>query len=68
MTPYADPRKPGLAYDYSAYLALVCGVDAGFPGAVEAIRVLLGRTGGFRGMLADPSWRIVPRDAAAPAK
>ena len=54
-------RNQRLAYDYSAYLALVCGVDARFPRAAEALKVLLDTTGGFRGMLADPAWRIVPR-------
>jgi hypothetical protein len=62
--PEAGPAR--LAYDYSAYLALVCGVDAGFPKAAEAVKVLLGITGGFRGMLADPAWRIVPRGTPAP--
>jgi len=68
LTRYLEPGKPGLAYDYSAYLALICGVDAGVPGAADAVQVLLERTGGFRGMLADPPWRIVPRNAPAPAK
>ena len=40
-------EKPRLAYDYSAYLALVCGVDARFPRAAEALKVLLDTTGGF---------------------
>ena len=61
LTKIPASEKPRLAYDYSAYLALVCGVDAGFPRAAEAVQVLLGITGGFHGMLADPAWRIVPR-------
>jgi hypothetical protein len=60
--------KPKLGYDYSAYLALVCGVDARFPKAPEALKTLLGITGGFHGMLADPEWRIVPRERVKGAK
>ena len=60
--------KLRLAYAYSAYLALVCGVDAGTPKAPDALKVLLDIRGGFRGMLADPTWRIVPRKAAGPGK
>ncbi|MCY2989799.1 MAG: hypothetical protein NTY19_18280 [Planctomycetota bacterium] len=52
-----DPRH------YSAYLALVCGADAQFPQAADALQALLGITGGFPEMLADPAWRIVPRNA-----
>jgi hypothetical protein len=63
LTRLSPSEKPRLAYDYSAYLALICGVDAGFPQAAEAVQVLLGLTGGFQGMLADPAWRIVPRKA-----
>jgi hypothetical protein len=62
LTKLPDDRKPTLAYDYSAYLALVCAVDAGFPQAAEALRVLLDITTGFHGMLADPAWRIVVRE------
>jgi hypothetical protein len=61
LTKLPDDRKSTLAYDYSAYLALVCAVDAGVPQAAEALRVLLDITTGFHGMLADPAWRIVPR-------
>ena len=61
LTRIPKQEKPKLAYDYSAYLALVCGVDAGFPKAADALKVLLGITGAFHGMLADPAWRIVPR-------
>jgi hypothetical protein len=68
LTPYQDPKRPGLSYDYSAYLALTCGADAGVPGAAEAVKVLLEKTGGFRGMLADPAWRIVPRNTPAATK
>jgi hypothetical protein len=64
LTKIPESEKPRLAYDYSAYLALICAVDAGFPQAREAVQVLLGITGGFHGMLADPAWRIVPRRAA----
>ena len=53
--------KPKLDYDYSAYLALVCGVDAGFPRAADALKVLLDISRGFQGMLSEPAWRIVPR-------
>ena len=60
-------ESPRIAYDYSAYLALVCGVDAGFPRAADAVKVLLDKTGGFRGMLLDPEWRIVPRSAPPPS-
>jgi hypothetical protein len=65
-----SPDKPGttgLAYDYSAYLALVCGVDAGFPKSAEALKFVLDTTGGFRGMLTEPTWRIVPRGTPASA-
>jgi hypothetical protein len=65
LTQIAESDKPRLAYDYSAYLALVCGVDAEVPQATEAVRVLLRITGGFHGMLADPAWRIVPRKKVA---
>ena len=58
LTKIPDSQQPRLAYDYSAYLALTCGVDAGFPQAAEAVQTLLGITGGFHGMLADPAWRI----------
>jgi hypothetical protein len=70
LSPPDKTKKPSLGYDYSAYLALVCGVDAGFPRAAEAVKCVLNTTGGFRGMLAEPTWRIVPREgpAAAPAK
>lgn len=61
LTKVKPSEKPRLAYDYSAYLALICGVDAGFPKAADAVQVLLDITGGFHGMLADPAWRIVPR-------
>lgn len=55
--------KSNPAHDYSAHIALVSGVDAGFPGAQEALKVLLELTGGYTGYLADPAWRIVPRKA-----
>lgn len=64
LTKLPAQEKPRLAYDYSAYLALVCGVDAGLPKAADALKVLLGITGGFHGMLADPEWRIVPRSGS----
>ncbi len=63
LTKLPDPPKPRLAYDYSAYLALACGVDAGFPQAADALQTLLGLTGGFHELLADPAWRIAPRTA-----
>jgi len=53
--------KSNPAYDYSAHIALVSAVDAGFPRAEEALKVLLELTGGYTGYLADPAWRIVPR-------
>jgi hypothetical protein len=62
LTKIPDSQQPRLAYDYSAYLALICGVDAKFPRAAEAVQTLLGITGGFQGMLGDPAWRIVPGD------
>lgn len=62
LTRVVPGAKPRIAYDYSAYLALVCGVDAGFPQAAEALKVLLDRTGGFHGMLEDPAWRITPHN------
>jgi len=64
LTKVPRSQKPQIAYDYSAHLALVCGVDAGFPKAAEAVKDLLDLTGGFHGMLADPAWRIVPRDTS----
>jgi hypothetical protein len=45
---------------------LICAVDAGFPKATDAIKVLLDRAGGFQGMLADPQWRIMPRHTPLP--
>jgi hypothetical protein len=66
LTKLPDAGKARLAYDYSAYLALVCGVDAGFPKAADALKVLLDTTGGFRGMLGEPTWRIVPRNSPPP--
>ena len=60
--------RPKLDYDYSAYLALVCAVDAGTPKGADALKVLLDITGGFHGILADPAWRIVPRRAAKPGR
>jgi len=62
LTKVPTQEKPRLAYDYSAYLALVCGVDAGLPRAADALKALLGITGGFHGMLEDPAWRVVPRN------
>ena len=59
LTPIAKNGR--LAYDYSAYLALVCAVDAGSPEADKALKVVLEKSGGFTGMLADVAWRIVPR-------
>jgi hypothetical protein len=66
----AKLSKPKLSYNYSAYLALMCGVDAGFPKAAEAAKVLLDKGGGFSGMLAAPEWRLVARNPqpAPPAK
>jgi len=64
LTKLPDSPKPRLAYDYSAYLALVCGVDAGFPQAADALQTLLVLSGGFHELLADPAWRIVPRTPA----
>jgi hypothetical protein len=70
LNPPDKSGKQRLGYDYSACLALTCGVDAGFPKAAEALKFVLDTTGGFRGMLADPAWRIVPRGGptAAPAR
>lgn len=68
LTKIPDSEKPRLAYDYSAYLALICGVDAEFPQAAETVRTLLDITGGFHEMLADPAWRIVPRKALTDAR
>ena len=64
LTKLPDGRKPTLAYDYSAHLALVCACDAGFPQSAEALKMLLEITDGYHGMLADPAWRIVPRRVA----
>jgi len=63
LTPLPKTGQARLAYDYSAYLALVCGADAGYPRAADAVKVLLDTSGGFQGMLAEPAWRIVPRQA-----
>jgi len=68
LTKIPASEKPRLAYDYSAYLALICGVDAEFPQAAEAVQTLLNITGGFHGMLADPAWRIVPRKTLTDAR
>jgi len=68
LTKILASEKPRLAYDYSAYLALICGVDAEFPQAAEAVQTLLNITGGFHGMLADPAWRIVPRKTLTDAR
>jgi hypothetical protein len=68
LTKIPDSEKPRLAYDDSAYLALICGVDAEFPQAAEAVQTLLNITGGFHGMLADPAWRIVPRKTLTDAR
>ena len=65
LTPIPKTGKTRLAYDYSAYLALVCGVDAGFSKAADAVKVLLDTSGGFQGMLAEPAWRIVPRQGGS---
>jgi hypothetical protein len=61
LSPLPKTGKIRPSYDYSAYLALVCAVDAGFPKAAEALKTLLEVSGGFQGMLAEPAWRIVPR-------
>ncbi len=55
------PKDGRLAYDYSAYLSLVCAIDAKFPKAQDALKVVLEKSGGFKGMLADVAWRIVPK-------
>ena len=67
LTKIPAKAKPKPDYDYSAYLALVCAADAGFPKALDALKTLLDMTGGFNGMLAEPTWRIVPRNAPLPA-
>ena len=63
----AKLSKPGIpdcgcCYGYSARAALVCGVDAGFPGAGDALAVLAGLLLGHREVLArEPYWAIAPR-------
>ena len=64
LTKLPEGERPKMDYDYSANIALVCGVDAGFPRAAEALAVLLDKTGGFHGILKSPGWRIVPRNTS----
>ena len=67
-------NKPGLpnyggSYAYSARAAVVCGVDAGFPGAERALEWLDAHLPGHRKkMAADPAFAIVPGGAAAKPK
>ncbi|MBM4019832.1 MAG: hypothetical protein FJ288_16175 [Planctomycetes bacterium] len=64
----SKPEVPnyGSSYAYSARAALVCGVDAGFAGAREALAVLEALLPGHRQVMAgDPHWAIAPGGAAA---
>jgi hypothetical protein len=59
-----DVPNYGASYAYSARAALVCGVDAEFPGAREALTALEGMLPGHRDvMIREPFWAIVPRVA-----
>ena len=63
--------KPGLpnygcSYAYSARAACVCGMDAGFPNAAEAVRFLEANLPDYKNVMAkDPHWAILPGGAAA---
>jgi hypothetical protein len=62
-----DVPNYGNSYAYSARAALVCGVDAGFPGAREALSVLEGMLPGNRDVMArEPFWALAPRSAEHP--
>ena len=59
--------KPGLpnygnSYAYSARAAVICGIDAGFPRAAEALKWLDANLPNHRRVMAEnPAWAIVPR-------
>ncbi|MBN1421203.1 MAG: hypothetical protein JXP34_20690 [Planctomycetes bacterium] len=64
----SEPDVPnyGCSYAYSARAALVCGIDAGFPGAREALAVLEGMLPGHRQVMAnEPFWAIARGGAAS---
>lgn len=69
-TENARLSKPGLpnygnSYAYSARAAAVCGADGGFPKAREALKILEDRLPNHRQVMGrDPTWAIVPRQAA----
>ena len=60
----SKPELPnyGNSYAYSARAAVICGVDAGFPKAREALRWLDAHLPNHRQVMAvNPVWAIVPR-------
>lgn len=64
----SKPNVPnyGNSYAYSARAALVCGVDAGFANAREALATLEALLPGHRKVMArEPYWAIAPGGAAA---
>lgn len=51
------------SYAYSARVALICGIDGGFPGAKEALKELESRLPSMRDILANaPFWAITTRN------
>jgi len=64
--------KPGLpnygnSYAYSARAAVICGIDAGFPKAPEALKWLDDNLSNHRRVMGEnPAWAIVPRRAIGP--
>jgi len=64
----SEPEIPdyGCSYAYSARAAAACGVDGGFPKAVEALRWLEDHLPNHRDVMArEPFWAIAPGGAAA---
>lgn len=54
----------GNSYAYSARAAVICGIDAGFPRAREALERLDAHLPNHRQVVAvNPAWAIVPRQA-----
>jgi len=61
-----DVPNYGCSYAYSARAALICGLDAGFPEAREALATLEALLPGHREIMArEPYWAIAPGGAAA---
>ncbi|NQU21278.1 MAG: hypothetical protein HQ567_08350 [Candidatus Nealsonbacteria bacterium] len=65
------PQPPGKAndYAYSARAAIICAVDAGFPGAREALKTLEAQFSDLPDQMSrNPTWAIAPRTQAGKSR